>query len=77
MPATNPNLVGRLEQKQDNSPTVRPESKSAQPRLYRNATGVFVGTPPAGERPHWGNYGAGVPRTASSRLYHSSRVSST
>ena len=58
MPATNPDLVGRLEQKQDNSLMVRPDSKGApaplvevvvasQTRLYRNATGDFVGTPPA------------------------------
>jgi len=58
MPATNPDLVGRLERKQDNSLMVRPDSKGApaplvevvvtgQTRLYRNATGDFVGTPPA------------------------------
>jgi len=58
MPATNPDIVGRLEQKQDNSLMVRPDSKGApaalvevviasQTRLYRNATGDFLGTPPA------------------------------
>jgi hypothetical protein len=58
MPATNPDLVGRLEQKQDNSLMVRPDSKGAaaplvevvitgQTKLYRNATGDFLGTPPA------------------------------
>ena len=57
MPATNPNVVGRLEQRQDNSLMVRPDSKGApaplvevvitsQTRLYRNATGDFAGTPP-------------------------------
>ena len=54
MPATNPEVVGRLEQKQDNSLMVRPDSKGApaplvevvvtgQTRLYRNATGDFLG----------------------------------
>jgi len=58
MPATNPDIAGRLEQKQDNSLMVRPDSKGAaaalvevvitgQTRLYRNATGDFLGTPPA------------------------------
>jgi len=48
MPATNPDIVGRLEQRQDNSLMVRPDSKGApaplvevvvtgQTRLYRNA----------------------------------------
>src|SRR5260221_7088561 len=58
MPATPPDVVGRLEQRQDNSLMVRPDSKGApaplvevvitsQTRLYRNATGDFAGTPPA------------------------------
>jgi hypothetical protein len=58
MPATNPDIVGRLEQRQDNSLMVRPDSKGApaplvevvitgQTRLYRNVTGDFLGTPPA------------------------------
>ena len=58
MPATNPDLTGRLQQKQDNSLMVQPDSKGApaplvevvvtgQTRLYRNATGDFLGTPPA------------------------------
>ena len=57
MPATNPDVVGQLEQRQDNSLMVRPDSKGAtaplvevvitsQTRLYRNATGDFAGTPP-------------------------------
>src|SRR5258706_1861082 len=58
MPATPPDVVGRLEQRQDNSLMVRPDSKGApaplvevvitsQTRLYRNATGDFAGTPTA------------------------------
>ena len=57
MPATNPDVVGQLAQRQDNSLMVRPDSKGAaaplvevvitsQTRLYRNATGDFAGTPP-------------------------------
>jgi hypothetical protein len=50
IPATNPDLVGTLDMRQDNSLMVRPDSKGApaglvevvigsQTRLYRNATG--------------------------------------
>src|SRR5260221_10491882 len=58
MPATNPDVVGRLEQRQDNSLMVRPDSKGApaplvevvvtgQTRLYRNATCGALGAPTA------------------------------
>ena len=58
LPAANPDAVGRLEQRQDNSLMVRPDSKggsaplvevviTGQTRLYRNATGDAFGTPPA------------------------------
>jgi hypothetical protein len=57
MPATNPDFVGRLDSRKDNSLMVRPDSKGApaplvevvvtgQTRLYRNATGDQWRTPP-------------------------------
>ena len=60
IPATNPDLVGQLQTRQDNSLMVLPDTKGApapvvevvvttQTRLYRNATGDQLhGAPPSG-----------------------------
>jgi hypothetical protein len=60
IPATNPDLVGRLQNRQDNSLMVLPDTKGApalvvevvittQTRLYRNTTGDQLhGAPPSG-----------------------------